>query len=153
MNSLKFHSFLLLLLVYTCSWGQEVLVLDGVSQFPLEGVALYNTQRTAAILTNSEGKAPLELFSTKDTLMVQFYGFESLQINLSSKELKNGFTLVLQPKDQTLEEVILSVGRNPTTRKQIAEKVVVIDAQTIALQRPLTGAELISLSPGVRIQK
>ena len=153
MNSLKFHSFLLLLLVYTCSWGQEVLVLDGVSQFPLEGVALYNTQRTAAILTNSEGKAPLELFSTKDTLMVQFYGFESLQINLSSEELKNGFTLVLQPKDQTLEEVILSVGRNPTTRKQIAEKVVVIDAQTIALQRPLTGAELISLSPGVRIQK
>ena len=49
--------------------------------------------------------------------------------------------------------MILSVARNATTRKQIAEKVTVIDAKTIALQRPATGAELVGLSPGVRIQK
>jgi hemoglobin/transferrin/lactoferrin receptor protein len=86
-------------------------------------------------------------------LNIQFYGFEPLKIFLGTKELKNGVSMALEPKDQTLEEVILSVGRNAVSRKQIAEKVAVIDAQTIELQRPSTGADLVELSPGVRIQK
>ncbi len=153
MSYLKFHSSLLLLIAPLMILGQEVLVLDGVSDFPLEGVALYNTSKTKSILTDVEGKAPLNNFSDTDTIMVQFYGFETLKLLLSADELNNGLTILLQPKDQTLDEVILSVGRNPTARKQIAEKVAVIDAQTITLQRPATGAELVSLSPGVRIQK
>jgi len=153
MSYLKFHSILLLLIAPLMIQGQEVLVLDGVSDFPLEGVALYNTSKTKSILTDVEGKAPLNNFSDTDTIMVQFYGFETLKLLLSADELNNGLTILLQPKDQTLDEVILSVGRNPTARKQIAEKVAVIDAQTITLQRPATGAELVSLSPGVRIQK
>ena len=133
--------------------SQEILILDGVTGFPLEGVALFNSEKTKAIITNQEGKAPLSVFSEGDSLNIQFYGFESLKIFLGPQEFKNGVTMALEPKDQTLEEVILSVGRNAVARKQIAEKVAVIDAQTIELQRPSTGADLVGLSPGVRIQK
>ena len=133
--------------------SQEALVLDGVSGFPLEGVALFNSDKTKAIITNQEGKAPLEIFSENDNITVQLFGFETLEIKLNSEEFKIGMTLMLEPKDQALDEVILSVARNATSRKQIAEKVTVIDAKTIELQRPATGAELVSLSPGVRIQK
>ena len=133
--------------------SQEILILDGVTGFPLEGVALFNSEKTKAIITNQEGKAPLSVFSEGDSLNIQFYGFESLKIFLGTQEFKNGVSMALEPKDQTLEEVILSVGRNAVTRKQIAEKVAVIDAQTIELQRPSTGADLVGLSPGVRIQK
>ncbi len=133
--------------------SQEILILDGVTGFPLEGVALFNSEKTKAIITNQEGKAPLSVFSEGDSLNIQFYGFESLKIFLGTQEFKNGISMALEPKDQTLEEVILSVGRNAVTRKQIAEKVAVIDAQTIELQRPSTGADLVGLSPGVRIQK
>ena len=59
----------------------------------------------------------------------------------------------MNPKNQTLNEVILSVARNATSRKQIAEKVAVIDRKNIEFQRPSSGAELVGLSPGVRIQK
>ncbi len=133
--------------------SQEILILDGVTGFPLEGVALFNSEKTKAIITNQEGKAPLSVFSEGDSLNIQFYGFETLKIFLGTQEFKNGVSMALEPKDQTLEEVILSVGRNAVTRKQIAEKVAVIDAQTIELQRPSTGADLVGLSPGVRIQK
>jgi len=133
--------------------SQEILILDGVTGFPLEGVALFNSEKTKAIITNQEGKAPLSVFSEGDSLNIQFYGFESLKIFLGPQEFKNGVSMALEPKDQTLEEVILSVGRNAVARKQIAEKVAVIDAQTIELQRPSTGADLVGLSPGVRIQK
>jgi len=133
--------------------SQEILILDGVTGFPLEGVALFNSEKTKAIITNQEGKAPLSVFSEGDSLNIQFYGFESLKIFLGPQEFKNGVSMALEPKDQTLEEVILSVGRNAVSRKQIAEKVAVIDAQTIELQRPSTGADLVGLSPGVRIQK
>lgn len=153
MNYLKFHSIIILLLAPVWLMSQEALVLDGVSGFPLEGVALFNSDKTKTIITNQEGKAPLEIFSENDNITVQLFGFETLEIKLSSEEFKNGMTLMLEPKDQALDEVILSVARNATTRKQIAEKVTVIDAKTIELQRPATGAELVSLSPGVRIQK
>ena len=133
--------------------SQEILILDGVTGFPLEGVALFNSEKTKAIITNQQGKAPLSVFSEGDSLNIQFYGFETLKIFLGTQEFKNGVSMALEPKDQTLEEVILSVGRNAVTRKQIAEKVAVIDAQTIELQRPSTGADLVVLSPGVRIQK
>lgn len=133
--------------------SQEILILDGVTGFPLEGVALFNSEKTKAIITNQEGKAPLSVFSEGDSLNIQFYGFETLKIFLGTQEFKNGVSMALEPKDQTLEEVILSVGRNAVTRKQIAEKVAVIDAQTIELQSPSTGADLVGLSPGVRIQK
>jgi hemoglobin/transferrin/lactoferrin receptor protein len=133
--------------------SQEILILDGVTGFPLEGVALFNSEKTKAIITDQEGKAPLSVFSEGDSLNIQFYGFESLKIFLGPQEFKNGVSMALEPKDQTLEEVILSVGRNAVSRKQIAEKVAVIDAQTIELQRPSTGADLVGLSPGVRIQK
>ena len=63
MNYSKFHNIVILLLAPVWLMSQEALVLDGVSGFPLEGVALFNSDKTKAIVTNQEGKAPLELFS------------------------------------------------------------------------------------------
>ena len=59
MNYLKFHSIIILLLGPVWLMSQEALVLDGISGFPLEGVALFNIDKTKAIVTNQEGKAPL----------------------------------------------------------------------------------------------
>ena len=63
------------------------------------------------------------MFSEGDLINIQFIGFEKRIIKISSKELSSNFKLGLKPKDQSLEEVILSVARNPSKRKQIAEKV------------------------------
>ena len=72
---------------------------------------------------------------------------------MPKSDTKFPLQLNLQAENQNLDEVILSVARNASMRKQIAEKVSVISNQEILTQGPSTGADLVGLSPGVRIQK
>ena len=141
--------------VLVCFWtnGQEMIVVDAVTELPLEGVALFNETKSRATLTNASGLADLSLFSLGETVIIQFYGFEQRQIKIGTTETTQRFKFALTPQDQALDEVILSVARNASKRKQIAEKVTVINSKEILAQRPATGADLVSLSPGVRIQK
>ena len=145
-------SFLILSLSIWAS-GQEILIVDEASEFPLEGVALYNKSKTNATITNENGVANLSVFSAGETVFVQYYGYKNRSFEMKNKSPNYPFQFALQSEDQNLEEVILSIARNASTRKQIAEKVSVISTKEILAQRPATGADLISLSPGVRIQK
>lgn len=146
------NSFIILLLSFWTT-AQEIVIIDGSSQDPLEGVALYNESKSIATLTDSKGVANLSLFETGEVIFVQYFGFKSRRFNFNASEFSDSFKFTLQPEDQALDEVILSVARNATTRKQIAEKVTIIGPQEILTQRPATGADLVSLSPGVRVQK
>ena len=50
MSCLKFHSVIVLLIAPIMLLGQKILILDGVSGFPIEGAALFNTSKTKAII-------------------------------------------------------------------------------------------------------
>ena len=145
-------SFLILSLSILAS-GQEILIVDEASELPLEGVALYNKSKTNATITNENGIANLSVFTAGETVFVQYYGYKNRSFEMKNESSNYPFQFALQIENQNLEEVILSIARNASTRKQIAEKVSVISTKEILAQRPATGADLISLSPGVRIQK
>lgn len=145
-------SFLILSLSILAS-GQEILIVDEASELPLEGVALYNKSKTNATITNENGVANLSVFTAGETVFVQYYGYKNRSFEMKNESSNYPFQFALQSENQNLEEVILSIARNASTRKQIAEKVSVISTKEILAQRPATGADLISLSPGVRIQK
>lgn len=145
-------SFLILSLSILAS-GQEILIVDEASELPLEGVALYNKSKTNATITNENGVANLSVFTAGETVFVQYYGYKNRSFEMKNESSNYPFQFALQIENQNLEEVILSIARNASTRKQIAEKVSVISTKEILAQRPATGADLISLSPGVRIQK
>jgi hemoglobin/transferrin/lactoferrin receptor protein len=145
-------SFLILSLSFLAS-GQEILIVDEASELPLEGVALYNKFKTNATITNENGVANLSVFTAGETVFVQYYGYKNRSFEMKNESSNYPFQFALQSENQNLEEVILSIARNASTRKQIAEKVSVISTKEILAQRPATGADLISLSPGVRIQK
>ncbi len=153
MRSLALLSFLIFTLTPALFWSQEIKVIDANTGDPIEGVALYNTQKTKSVLTDTFGAASLRDFSREDNVNVQFYGYVSQVLSPEEWGKDTKLILPLMPEEQSLEEVILSVARNPTSRKQIAEKVAVISKKEIELQRPTTGADLVSLSPGIRIQE
>ena len=146
------NSFIILLLSFWTT-AQELVVIDGSSQEPLEGVALYNESKSTATLTDPRGIASLAAFKTGEVIFVQYFGFKSRRFTKGDLAPKEQFEFALQPEDQALDEVILSVARTASTRKQIAEKVTIVGTQEILTQRPATGADLVSLSPGVRVQK
>ena len=146
-------SIFFLLLFSLKTVAQEIIVIDFVSKSPIEGAAVYNFSKKKALLTNEKGKADLSLFLDYETLNVQFYGYETFSFVINKLAIKDGFTIKLNPKKQTLDEVILSIGRTSAKRKQIAEKVQIINANKIKFRRPSSGADLVGLVPGVRIQK
>jgi len=146
-------SIFFLLLFSLKTVAQEIIVIDFVSKSPIEGAAVYNFSKKKALLTNEKGKANLSLFLDYETLNVQFYGYETFSFVINKLAIKDGFTIKLNPKKQTLDEVILSIGRTSAKRKQIAEKVQIINANKIKFRRPSSGADLVGLVPGVRIQK
>jgi hemoglobin/transferrin/lactoferrin receptor protein len=153
MKFLRHLSAFLFLFCFNLGLGQEIKVVDAISTFPLEGVALYNTSKSRATLTDEEGIADLSLFEKGETINVQFYGYENRSFVVEFDNISELFQFELNPKDQTLDEIILSVARSASKRKQIAEKVNIISSKDILNLRPSSGADLIALSPGVRIQK
>ena len=141
--------------VFLSFWiaGQEITIVDEFTNEALEGVAIYNEDQTLATITNSEGIADLSVFPIGETVYIQFYGFKIESLKISLKELSQNFRFPIQAENETLDEVILSVARNATKRSKIAEKVNIISVKDISNRRPTSGAELVGLSPGIRIQK
>ena len=133
--------------------GQEITIVDEFTNEALEGVAIYNKNKTLGTITNSKGVANLSIFPLGETVYIQFYGFKIESMKISLKELSQNFRFPIQAENETLDEVILSVARNATKRSKIAEKVNIISVKDISNRRPTSGAELVGLSPGIRIQK
>ena len=56
--------------------GQEITIVDGFTNEALEGVAIYNKNKTLGTITNSKGVANLSIFPLGETVYLQFYGFK-----------------------------------------------------------------------------
>ena len=131
-------------------FSQEIEVRDSETGFPLSGVLINNNDKTIYTITNENGYASLSIFEITDIITIQIYGYKNQKINLKEKDK---FIIYMDGEEEALEEVILSVARSKTSRKQIAEKVNVISSEEISLNNPSTGGDILKLSPGIRLQK
>ena len=76
--------------------GQEITIVDEFTKEALEGVAIYNKNKTIGTISNSEGVADLSIFSLGETVYIQFYGFKIESIKISLKELSQNFRLKIK---------------------------------------------------------
>ncbi len=134
------------------AFSQEITVRDSKTSSPLSNVYIYNESKTKSIITNDQGQASLSNFSLDEKVYFQLLGYTLLELQLS-EFLNNSFDLYLDSESQNLDEVILSVARSESNANEIAEKVSVIKAEDLYLTAPSSGAEMLELSPGIRIQK
>ena len=135
----------------TVSFAQQITVKDEVTNENLPDVVIFNENKSKSIITDLDGVVDLSLFSSDENVYFQLLGYSTLKI--LKIEVLNDTTIYLQSESQNLEEVILSVARSESNVNQIAEKVSVIKSEDLFLSSPASGAELLELSPGVRVQK
>ena len=133
-------------------FSQEITVRDSKTAASLPNVYIYNESKTKSIITNDDGQASLSNFSSDEIVYFQLLGYKLLELQLS-EFLNNSFDIYLDIESQNLDEVILSVARSESSVNEIAEKVSVIKAEDLYLTAPSSGAEILELSPGIRIQK
>ena len=132
--------------------AQEVTIIDALTSEPIAGVSLFNQTKDRNTISDDSGKCTVALFDEKDIISFQYMGYELKQFNKQELKRKN-YIVSLNIDRKELSEVILSIGRTPTKKNQIAEKVSVIDAQEIKRNPPQTGADLLLLAPSIRLQK
>ena len=145
------HNLLVYFLFFSnILFAQEIEVRDSETGFPLSGVLINNNDKTIYTITDENGYASLSIFKKTDIITIQIYGYKNQKINLKEKDK---FIIYMDGEEEALEEVILSVARSKTSRKQIAEKVNVISSEEISLNNPSTGGDILKLSPGIRLQK
>ena len=153
LNKIFLLNRLIILLFFfsTLSFGQQITVKDENTNENLPDVVIFNESKSQSIITDLDGVVDLSLFSSDENIFFQLLGYSTLEI--LKIEILNGTTIYLQSESQNLEEVILSVARSESNVNQIAEKVSVIKSEDLFLSSPASGAELLELSPGVRVQK
>jgi len=149
---IKHFGFIIFLFAVFQLSGQTILIEELESEFPIDGVLIYNQSKTIRVYTNKEGKADITAFSDTDILFFQHLSY--IDYFLSKTEIASINNIVfLENASESLDEVVLSVSRNIEKRTRIAEHIEVITQHKIALQSPQTSADLLALTPGVKVQK
>jgi len=133
------------------SFGQQITVRDGETNEILSDVAVFNDSRDKSTISDLNGNVDLELFSNEKKIYFQLLGYSLLELYLD--DIEDESIVLLYQESQNLDEVILSVARSASSVNQIAEKVSVIKSEDLFISSPSSGAEMLELSPGVRIQK
>ena len=131
--------------------GQIIHVVDSNSGESIESVAVFNNDKTKSTITDKNGRASLDEFNFLSPIVFQINGYKTLTKKLSFT--KRSLIIQLEPKVENLEGVVLSVARSRSKRNKIAEKVNIITSERIKQSVIQSGADILELSPGVRIQK
>ncbi len=151
-NSILICKKILLFFLFTSvSFGQQITVRDSETNEVLSDVAVFNDSKDKSTISDLNGNVNLGLFSDETKVYFQLLGYSFLEIFI--EDIKEGSTVLLYPESQNLDEIILSVARSASNVNQIAEKVSVIKSEDLFISSPSSGAEMLELSPGVRIQK
>ena len=132
--------------------AQEVTVIDALNSKPIPNVSLYNKSKDRNTTSDKNGKCLISFFSDNEKITFQFMGYETQSLYKKDLERMN-YVIALKTDLKKLSEVILSVARTASKKNQIAEKVSIINALEIKKKQPQTGADLILLASGVRLQK
>lgn len=150
--NLKGLFFLLFILIVRLGNCQSVTIIDAFTQRPLPNVVVISDDNKRYCTSNSEGQFDTAVFRPSDVLIFQLMGYETRKLRFTELLEKNGIVSLFFD-EKKLDEIILSVARTAAQSKKIAEKVSVINKTSIEQNTPTTGANLLLLSPGIRLQE
>jgi len=129
--------------------AQKIKVLNQKDKNPITSVFIYNLQKTATAITDSNGVAEITKFKKSDTLVFTHTSFKSFVIpfiNVSN-------TIYLQENPFTLKQVEITAKQVREESLGITSTMDKIDAKTVALNTPQTSADMLTISGKVFIQK
>ncbi|HFX17987.1 MAG TPA: TonB-dependent receptor [Flavobacteriales bacterium] len=132
--------------------AQDILVIDMETGFPIDNVTVKSIDDKFIFHTNKEGIVNIRNFKKKDTLIFEHPLYESFKI-VKRVILKNNYTVELIKRYQKLDNVILSVSRTKTKKKNVAKQVKVIDYQETLKVQPGTAADLLEDAGNIVVQK
>ncbi len=144
--------FLLIFLCIQVVFAQQVTVLDIETHEPIENVTIYNYDHSKTALTDFDGKVDLTVFESEERIIFRHLSYQ-LRKSTRDQIHRHGDHLFLVMKAEELDEVVMSVSKWEQQKKDIPNKIAIIDARDIAFVNPQTSADLLQNSGKVFVQK
>ena len=148
----KLYAIVVLIFSVFSSEGQVIRVVDSDSGLPIDGVSLSNKEKSIVRYTNENGEVEVAQLLGEDPVFVYHYLYVKQKCHLADVLSKEQL-IQLVKNTETLQEVVLSVTRGKEKRNRIGEQIEIITAKEIKKIAPQTSADLLSKTPGVKVQK
>lgn len=145
-----FFSISAFLFVIGLGQSQNVKILEESTNLPISGAAIYNAAKTKSTTSDIDGDANLSRFSAYELIFIEHLLY--VDVSFIASDMVNK-TIFLKPKIEGLDEVMISASKFQQSTRDIPQKIVTINAKTIAFSNPQTSADLLENSGNVFIQK
>lgn len=134
------------------SYGQTITIKEQQTDLPIELVTLTSTNSKHYATTNSKGQADISAFKGVEKIEIRSLGYKTI-VKSYSELASEGFTVLLETSNLSLDEVVISGSRWRQSSDDIPTKIISISAKDVALQNPQSAADLLSVSGKVFVQK
>ncbi|MCK0188681.1 TonB-dependent receptor [Arenibacter sp. F20364] len=143
--------FIVVLLIFKGLMGQEIVILDEEDHQPIPNVIVYNSDKSRTALSNFDGKCDLSKFDQGERITFTHIGYQNFRSTKANVLRKGKLYLALNAEE--LEEVVMSISKWEQQKKDIPQKIAVINAKTIDFTASQTSADLLQNSGKVFVQK
>ena len=151
--SIKLSSIILFfILSISTTFAQNIKVLDGETQEPISGVAVFNNDKSTTGVSDFDGNVDVSNFTESEE--ITFQHISHIKLILTKEEIiASGNQVKLGADSSALEEVVLSVSKFEQKKGEIPQKITSITSEDIMFSNPQTSADLLESSGNVYIQK
>ncbi len=132
------------------TYSQTITIIDNQSKQPIQGVNIFNDNKTINVTTNQKGVANTNQFSNSDTIIVSCLGYSKQKFAATELQLK--CILELNQTVITLDEVVLSANKFEENKSDLPNRVEVIGAKEVELSMPQNSGEMIAQTGAAFIQ-
>ena len=132
--------------------GQNLVVLDSLTNSPIPYVSVTNHFRTTSESTNINGIADLKAFNNNDTIIVSTINYNFKKTTLRALK-ESDYKILLSPAIYKLGTVVVSANKWVQKEQEIPFKVEMLENKALFIQNKQTAADMIGVAPGVFIQK
>tara|TARA_R110002051_G_scaffold95735_4_gene165782 strand:+ start:2088 stop:4517 length:2430 start_codon:yes stop_codon:yes gene_type:complete len=144
--------FLFFFFISVSLFAQKITILDTDSKESIANAAVFNLDKSKTVLTDFNGVCDISIFNKKEHITIKHLGYEIY--NTTKEQItKRGTKIYLIPKAEELDGVVISISKWEQQKKNIPQKIVVINATAIDFTNPQTSADLLQNSGKVFVQK
>ena len=146
-----FYTISFFLFAFTQLNAQNIKVLNSLSKEPIFGVAIYNVDKSKSVVTNFLGEASLDAFS--NTEPIYFKHLSHILKELTKQQLGQSNRVYLESNTEDLDEIVISASKFEQSKRDIPQKIISINAETVQFVNPQTSADLLESTGQVYVQK
>ncbi len=143
--------FVFILFSYSIQ-AQKIQVLSQNGDYPIDGVAVYNEDKSKSGITDFDGYVDISGFSASEIITFQHISHKKKSLKNSDISAANNI-VYMEGLTSALEQVVLSVSKFGQNKKDITQSIASINSEDITFRNPQTSADLLESTGQVFVQK